>query len=153
MERVRKRCVELGLEEAGERRKQVNRKPRKLDGAGNALMLLWWMPELGSAGNRHAASLPGVAPCTKDSGKAHAQGNTHGGRRGPRDAMYMAAQSAARWNPDLAAPFNQPIANGKKHKVAIVAVMRKLVILANVQLRDGRHWRPRAPETAVAARG
>ena len=71
----------------------------------------------------------------------------------PGEAMYMAAQTAYRWNQDMAALYDRLIANGKGHKVAIVAIMRKLIILANVLLRDGRKWAPNAPKSAIPSCG
>ena len=108
------------------------------------------MPELGSIGNRQAASLLGVAPFDKDSGKSRGARHIAGGRRRPRNGMYMAATSAAVHNPDMKVISDRLKGVGKKHKVVIVAIMRKLVILANVLLRDGRHW---TPEASASARG
>ena len=89
----------------------------------------------------------------RDSGKAQGQRHIRGGRRRPREAMYMAAQTASRWNQDMAAMYDRLIANGKRHKVAIVAIMRKLIILANVLLRDGRKWAPTAPKSVIPSCG
>ena len=108
------------------------------------------MPELGSIGNRQAASLLGVAPFDKDSGKSRGARHIAGGRRRPRNGMYMAATSAAVHNPDMKVISDRLKGVGKKHKVVIVAIMRKLVILANVLLRAGRHW---TPEASASARG
>ena len=117
-------------------------------GPVNAAQLLCWMPELGSIQNRQAASLLGVAPFDKDSGKSRGARHIAGGRRRPRDGMYMAATCAAVHNPDMKIVSDRLEGAGKKHKVVIVAIMRKLVILANVLLRDGRHWTPEAPASA-----
>ena len=65
-----------------------------------------------------------------------------------RRALYMAAVAAARYNPDLAAFYQRLIANGKRPKVALTAVMRKLVALANTLLAQNRHWQPNAPKNA-----
>ena len=119
----------------------------------NAAMLCCMMPELGWIGNRQAASLLGVAPFSRDSGKAQGARHIRGGRQRPRDALYMAATTAIRWNADMAALYERLTARGKKHKVALVAVMRKLIILANVLLRDGREWAPQAPQTAIPRSG
>ena len=120
-------------------------------GPVNAAMLCCLMPELGSIGNRQAASLIGVAPFSRDSGKAQGARHIRGGRRRPRDMLYMAATAAIRWNPDMMALYDRLKASGKKHKVALVAVMRKLIILANVLLRNGREWAPQAPAKAVSS--
>ena len=115
----------------------------------NAAMLCCMMPELGWIGNRQAASLLGVAPFSRDSGKARGERHIQGGRQRPRDALYMAATTAIRFNADMAALYERLTARGKKHKVALVAVMRKLIILANVLLRHGREWAPQAPRPAI----
>ncbi len=60
----------------------------------------------------------------------------------------MAATSAATWNPDMQAFYQRLRGEGKEHKVAIVAVIRKLIVLANVLLNQDRHWLPVAPTAA-----
>ena len=122
-------------------------------GAVNAAMLCCYMPELGYIGNRQAASLIGVAPFNRDSGRTQGARHIRGGRRRPRDGLFMAALSATRWNPDMKVLYERLTTNGKKHKIALVAVMRKLIILANVLLRDGREWARQAPQTVIAACG
>ena len=122
-------------------------------GPVNAAMLCCLMPELGSIGNRQAASLIGVAPFNRDSGKAQGARHIRGGRRRPRDTLFMAATSAIQWNPDMKAIYDRLTARGKKHKVALVAVMRKLIILANVLLHNGRKWAPHAPRNTVQSCG
>ena len=117
-------------------------------GPVSAAALCCWMPELGQLGNRQAAALLGVAPFARDSGRRHGTRHIRGGRQRPRNVLYMAALSAAMHNPDLQRVCRRLKAAGKSHKVAIVAVMRKLIILANVLLRDARPW----AETAPAAR-
>ena len=66
-----------------------------------------------------------------------------GGRTQLRNALYMPALVAARFNPDLTAKYEQLVAVGKPKKLAITAVMRKLVVLANALLRADRKWSPR----------
>ena len=117
-------------------------------GAINAAMLCCYMPELGYIGNRQTASLLGVAPFNRDSGKAE-----RAGAGAARDGRFMAALSATRWNPDMKVLYERLTTRGKEHTVALVAVMRKLIILANVLLRDGREWARQAPQTVIAACG
>ena len=128
---------------------------RSIPGIGpvNAASLCCFMPELGSIGHRQAASLLGVAPFSRDSGVAKGRRHIRGGRRRPRDALYMAAQSAWRSNPDMAAVYDRLSVRGKGHKIIIVAIMRKLIILANALLREGREWSKQAPASAILVRG
>ena len=109
-----------------------------------AAAILAEMPELGALEAATAASLTGLAPFTRESGKWKGQAKIGGGRGDLRRALYMPALSAARFNPDLKAVYDRLRARGKPAKVALVAVMRKLVILANVLVRDDRIWQLRA---------
>ena len=103
------------------------------------------MPELGSLAPGAAASLGGLAPITRRSGKWQGRAAIRGGRAGLRRALYMAALTASGFNPDLKAVHDRLLAAGKARKLALVAVMRKLLLLANALLRDGRTWCPNAP--------
>lgn len=102
------------------------------------------MPELGTLEPGTTASLAGLAPFTRQSGRWKGQAKIAGGRAELRRAIYLPALSAARFNPDLKAVYDRLRAKGKPAKVALVAVMRKLVILANVLVRDDRTWQSRA---------
>ena len=119
-------------------------------GPVTAAGLLCWMPELGSLEGRQAAALIGVAPFADESGQHHGARHIRGGRRRPRDLLFMAAITASRFNQDLASVFQRLKAAGKAHKVAIVAVMRKLIVLANALLREQRCWSPEAPARSSA---
>ena len=105
-----------------------------------AAALLAQMPELGTLNPRAAASLAGLAPRTRQSGQWRGKAFIHGGRAPLREALYMPALVAARFNPDLARVYNRLINAGKPPKVAITAIMRKLIILANALIRDRRTW-------------
>ena len=118
-------------------------------GPVTAAALLCWMSELGSLGRRQAAALIGVAPFANDSGQHRGTRHIRGGRRRPRDVLFMAATSAARFNEDLTIVFERLKAAGKAHKVAIVALMRKLIVLANTLLREQRCWSPEAPARSL----
>ena len=111
-----------------------------------SLMLVAELPELGRSDRRHLASLVGVAPYPRDSGKSHRPRLIHGGRAAVRSALYMAALSAARFNPVLA-PFYQRLLNrGAAKKQALVAVIRRLLGILNAIVRDRTPWRsPCAP--------
>jgi transposase len=115
---------------------------RSVPGVGPvfAASLLALMPELGSLTGRQAASLLGVAPFACDSGGHHGQRRIAGGRRHLRDVAYMAALVAATHNPILKAFSDRLRAAGKKPKVALVAVMRKLITTLNAILKSGQPW-------------
>ncbi len=117
-------------------------------GPVTAAALICWMPELGTLGSRQAAALLGVAPFARDSGTLSGARRIRGGRRRHRDVLYMAAMTAIRWNPAMRELYERLTAAGKAHKVALVAVMRRMVTLTNVLLRDGRGWSPDAPVAA-----
>ena len=114
-------------------------------GPVNAACLCADMPELGSLGRRQAASLLGLAPFDRDSGQRRGGRSIRGGRAQPRHLLYMAALSAVRCEPSAAACYRRLTANGKPHKVALVAVMRRLVGLLDTLLREDRLWQPRPP--------
>lgn len=109
-------------------------------GEATALVLLAEMPELGTLDQRQVASLAGVAPRARESGNWTGKRFIHGGRARVRRALYMPMLVAIRFNPALKEKYDDLIAAGKLPKVAIVAVMRKALILANALIRDDRHW-------------
>lgn len=108
-----------------------------------AVNLLVEMPELGHLEPGPAASLAGLAPMARDSGTHRGRRTIGGGRAPLRRALYMPAVSAIRFNPDLTEKYNALVKAGKPAKVALTAIMRKLLILANALLRDQRHWTPK----------
>ena len=115
---------------------------RSMPGIGpvTASTLIALLEELGSASNRAMAALVGVVPYDADSGKMRGLRCIFGGRAAVRRVLYMAAQAAARSNPVLKA-FKQKLVNaGKKPKVAIVAVMRKMIVILNAMVRDNATW-------------
>ncbi|SEG71122.1 Transposase IS116/IS110/IS902 family protein, partial [Methylobacterium sp. 190mf] len=109
-------------------------------GEATAIALLIEMPELGSLEPGPAASLAGLAPMARDSGRSTGRRFIRGGRTGLRRALYMPALVATRFNPDLRAKYQALRDAGKPPKLALTAVMRKLILLANALLRDGRTW-------------
>lgn len=109
-------------------------------GETTALALLIEMPELGSLEHRSTASLAGLAPIARDSGQHRGKRFIRGGRASLRQAIYMPALVAVRFNPDMKAKYDSLRAAGKPPKVALTAIMRKLLILANALLRDQRPW-------------
>ena len=105
-----------------------------------AFSMLIEMPELGTLEGKQAASLAGLAPMSRQSGKWQGKERIQGGRAFLRRAIYMPALVATRYNPCLKAKYDQLIRAGKSGKVALTAIMRKLVVMANALLRDGRIW-------------
>ena len=105
-------------------------------GITTAAALLSSMPELGSLSRNQAAALAGLAPFNRDSGPLRGKRSIHGGRWQVRLALYMAALSASRSNPFLKAFYLRLRAAGKPFKVALTAVMRKLLIYLNNLLKN-----------------
>ena len=116
-------------------------------GTITAMTLLADMPELGKLNDKQAASLLGVAPVARDSGTLHGKRHIRGGRAQVRQAVYMAALVATRFNADMKRKYDTLLGNGKPPKVALTAVMRKLIILANALIRDNRNWSENRPCT------
>lgn len=98
------------------------------------------MPEIGTLRKKAVASLAGLAPITRQSGRWRGKAFIQGGRKPLRDALYMPAIVAARYNPDLKAQYERMKAAGKPPKVALTAIMRKLLILANSLVKQDREW-------------
>ena len=106
-------------------------------------VLIAGMPELGQVSDEAAAALLGVAPYDDDSGKRHGQRSIKGGRRWVRNAIYMPCLGAATQNnPVLKAFYRRLLAKGKEPKVAIVACMRKLIVILNTMLARRQKWNP-----------
>jgi transposase len=103
------------------------------------------MPELGTLENGQAASLAGLAPVARQSGNWTGRAFIRGGRANIRQALYMPALVAIRFNPDLKGKYDLLKANGKASKLAITAIMRRMIVLANALLRAGRKWQPTLP--------
>jgi transposase len=102
--------------------------------------LLAEVPELGRLTRRQIASLVGVAPFTRQSGRWKGKSMIAGGRAAPRTAIYMAALTASQHNPVLKAFYRRLLAAGKPKMVALIAVARKLLTILNAMLRDRKPW-------------
>jgi transposase len=109
-------------------------------GALTAIIMLIEMPELGQLESKQVASLAGLAPQARDSGQYRGKRHIRGGRAVLRQALYMPALVATRFNVDLKAKYQAMVTAGKPPKVAITAIMRKLIILANTLLKADRKW-------------
>jgi transposase len=110
------------------------------DVAANVLIVE--RPELGQLEHGQAASLAGLAPIANDRGKSSGKRSIRGGRSPVRQALYTPALNAVRFYPHCKAKYDAMIKAGKPKKVALVAIMRKLAVLANTLLRDSRKWSP-----------
>lgn len=108
----------------------------------NAATLIAELPELGTLDRKQIAALVGVAPFAHDSGTMRGKRRVWGGRASVRHALYMAAHSARRYNPQIKLMGDRLAAKGKPPKVVIVACMRKLLTILNAVLRSGSPWNP-----------
>lgn len=105
-----------------------------------AITLAACLPELGRLSGKQIAALAGVAPMACESGNMKGLRRIKGGRPYVRTALYMPAVAASRCNPDLKAFFRRLLEAGKAAKLALTAVMRKLLLLANTLVRENRLW-------------
>lgn len=114
-----------------------------------AATLVAELPELGQLEHKSLTALAGLAPFSKDSGRQRGYRRIRGGRPVVRTCLYMAALSATRYNPELRAFYQRLRARGKPGKVALVAVMRKLLIILNSIARRQTPWQETAPRGSV----
>jgi transposase len=105
-----------------------------------AVTLIAHLPQLGEANNKQIAALVGVAPLNRDSGQWRGKRAVWGGRGAIRAVLYMATLSAIRHNPVIRVQYERLRGAGKARKVALVACMRKLLIILNAILRDRTPW-------------
>jgi transposase len=113
-------------------------------GVGNTLArtFLAELPELGTLNRREIASLAGLAPFTRQSGRWKGKSMIGGGRASLRAALYMAALSAIRCNRSLKVFYQRLISAGKPKMVGLIAVARKILVILNAMLRDKTQWQP-----------
>jgi len=111
---------------------------QQIQGIGllSATALVALMPELGALSAPQAAALAGVAPFNRDRGQYRGQRHIAGGRAPVRAILYMAALVASRHNPVLKTLYLRLLANGKAKKLALTVLMRKLIVLANLLLKN-----------------
>jgi|SRR5579863_2481210 len=112
-------------------------------GKVTAMNILVYMPEIGQLTAKEVSALAGVAPFNKDSGQMRGRRIIRGGRAPIRTALYMAALSAKKSNSAIKRFYDRLIKQGKLAKVALVACMRKLIIVMNSIIRDNTVWEPR----------
>jgi transposase len=106
------------------------------------LTLLTHLPELGTLDRKRIAALAGLAPFARESGLQRGRRAIWGGRGDARAMLFLAAQSAARWNAPLRGFYERLVGRGKSKKAALAAVARKLLIAINAMIRDERPWQP-----------
>lgn len=109
-------------------------------GQKTASVLLIELPELGKFNHKQIANLVGVAPRTFQSGKMTGKAHINGGIFFVRKALYMVALVAVRYNEKIKLVYNHLIATGKSAKVALVAVMRKIIICLNAMLKNNKEF-------------
>ena len=102
--------------------------------------ILTFLPEIGTLDRRQVGSLAGIMPHTRQSGQWKGKAFISGGRKPLRDALYMPALVAMRFNPDLKKKYQTLRDAGKPTKVAILAIMRKLIETANALVKENRFW-------------
>lgn len=105
------------------------------------------LPELGRLNGKQISALVGVAPMSHDSGLTRGQRSIRGGRIEVRNTLYMAGLVASRCNPVLKVFYNQLLKKGKRKKVALTAVMRKILVALNAMLRDNQKWQEQPAQT------
>jgi transposase len=110
-------------------------------GAKTSQVLISALPELGELNRQEIAALVGVAPHCQDSGKKTGVRRIKGGRAEVRSALYMAAFNAIKWQNPFKVYYERLTAKGKKFKVAIVAVMRKMIAVLNVMVKTKTKWK------------
>lgn len=115
---------------------------RTVPGVGEqlSLTLLAHLPELGTLNRREVAALVGVAPFNRDSGTLRGKRTVWGGRSRVRGALYMGTLSATRCNPVIRDFYQRLLAAGKPKKLALVACMRKMLVILNAMVKTGQAW-------------
>jgi len=113
-----------------------------------AVTLIAGLTELGTCNAKQVSMLAGLAPIADESGECQGVRVVWGGRPRLRRALYLAGLSAARFNADMTTFYRRLVDNGKAAKLAIIAVARKLVILANTLIAEDRTWMPWPPKHA-----
>ena len=117
---------------------------QSVPGIGPAVsrVLVSELPELGTLSSKRIASLVGVAPMSRQSGRMSGPRAITGGRAGVRSGLYMAILTAVRYNAPIRKFYQKLREAGKAIKVAQVAAMRKLLVILNAMIRDNRPWDP-----------
>lgn len=109
-------------------------------GDTTASMLVSELPELGHVNKKEIAALVGVAPMNRDSGQFRGKRMTGGGRRLVRSRLYMPTLVATRYNPVIKKYYQHLLSQGKPKKVALIAAMRKLLVILNTMAKNNQPW-------------
>jgi len=143
----------LSLIQSDEALKQKYDRIQTMKGVGPtlALTLIADLPELGQANKKEIAALVGIAPITKESGKQRGKAITQNGRQLVRRMLYMGALVAARWDSKMKAFYDRLIAKGKPKKVALVALMRKMLVVLNAMIIKNESYHSHIPHQSVSA--
>ena len=122
--------------EQNEKLKQIKEILTSLKGIGDitAAILMTEVPELGKLGNNQISKLIGVAPLNRESGMMRGKSKIYGGRGHVRDSLYLAALPAIRFEPKLREFYLRLKNNGKPGKLAVIAVVRKMITMLNARL-------------------
>ena len=128
---------------------------RTVPGVGEMLSitLLSHLPELGALDRHQVAALVGVAPFNRDSGMMRGKRRVWGGRSRVRAVLYMGTLAATRFNPVIRDFYQRLLAAGKPKKVALVACMRKLLVILNSMLKQRSPWRAERASTQALVGG
>lgn len=116
-------------------------------GPTTAAALIAYLPELGTLTHKQIAALVGVAPFCRDSGTLHGRRTIWGGRSAVRTALYMATLVAVRYNSTVRVFYERLVEAGKAKKVALLAALRKLLIILNAMLKHRTPWKQNLPAT------
>lgn len=144
---IRKQLAKLDAEiarliQADDSWRNTDRILKTVPGVGDvtSAALIAELPELGQLNRQAIASLVGLAPFNRDSGRMHGQRSIWGGRKAVRTALYMAALTASRCNPVIQAFALRLKQSGKRTKVVLTACMRKLLVILNTMLKTNTSW-------------
>lgn len=148
IEALRVQCLKQIAEDAGLKRRFAILTSIPGFGEVVAVTLIACLSELGSVTMKQISALGGLAPVADDSGQRQGVRVIWGGRAAVRRILYLAALSARTCSSDMKSFYQRLLANGKKPKAALIAVARKLLVLANLLIAQDRFWKQIAPKNA-----
>ena len=140
IEKVERQISDCITQQPELKQKAETLKSAKGIGDTTASMLVSELPELGQVSKKAIAALVGVAPMNRDSGQYRGKRMTGGGRRLVRSRLYMPTLVATRYNPVIKTYYQHLLSQGKPKKVALIAAMRKLLIILNTMAKNNQPW-------------